>query len=793
LDETGSSPNEPEAPARRRKAVPDNKLPPIAEKADDLEAIKKAVEDAAAVSGGLWLSYLFVLFYIAVAAGAVTHVDLLLENPVKLPFFNLELPLKAFFFLAPFLFLIMHAYTLAHFVLLADKVRRFHDELDAQIANAEDIREGLRRQLPSNIFVQFLAGPKDIRVGGPGWLLKATAWTTLVFGPILLLLLLQIQFLPYHDAWITWTHRIALLIDFMLLCWLWPKVLQSRDELGGWRWWTSWAKALTVFALGLVAVFFSWIVVTFPGEWQEARLATWRFTKAKDAAAGQTPLYLRAGISGIGDEQMKGSIHDLMFKVRVDWTRRRVDSLIPNTIVLPGFNVYEALKIDDPKKVEWREALLSLRGRDLKGAVFDFATLPKVDFEGAQLEGARFIGAKLQSASFAGAQLQGASLDVAELQGASFSGAQLQGASLDMAKLQGSYFSAAQLQGASVVAAQLQGASLGKAQLQGASFAMAQLQGASFDDAQLQGGSLDRADLQGASFNLAQLGGAVLDEADLSGASAYGAQLQGASLKGAKLARASLSFINLWRAHFEPKSIEGAEIGLVVWESGCLVCDFFDLSEKKEEPKPSPEEKYRQLKSIIEGDVPGGPRGIVGVTGRTLLELYGEDKVASGAAGRDAAVKRIEVLDPTRPFPFENDIPKWKNRIETNVAENARAYSRDKGKGLKGALVAHLKTLVCSGDENAIYVLMGNSNTVFKSGVINRIKDTGIEAASLADAILKPECPVSAKLTEEDKAKVRLAAKEAAGAATKAEKDAKEETAKKAAPQPSPAPSEKKK
>jgi len=36
-------------------------IPAIAAKADDLEAIMKVVEDAAAVSGGLWLSYLFVL------------------------------------------------------------------------------------------------------------------------------------------------------------------------------------------------------------------------------------------------------------------------------------------------------------------------------------------------------------------------------------------------------------------------------------------------------------------------------------------------------------------------------------------------------------------------------------------------------------------------------------------------------------------------------------------------------------------------------------------------------------
>ena len=46
-------------------------LPPIAAKADDLEEIKKSVEDTASVSGGLWLSYLFVFSYIAIAAATL--------------------------------------------------------------------------------------------------------------------------------------------------------------------------------------------------------------------------------------------------------------------------------------------------------------------------------------------------------------------------------------------------------------------------------------------------------------------------------------------------------------------------------------------------------------------------------------------------------------------------------------------------------------------------------------------------------------------------------------------------
>ena len=253
--------------------APTPSLPPIAAKADDLEAIKKAVDDAAAVGGGLWLSYLFVLFYFAVAAGAVTHADLFLENPVKLPFLNIELPLLAFFFLAPILFLIVHAYTLVHLVMLTVRAKRFDQALrdpERNVTNAA--RENLQWQLPSNIFIQFLAGPADIRDGAFGWLLRTIAWVTLVIAPVLLLLLMQIQFLPFHNSFITWTHRLALLADLGLLWWLWREILsgrevEERDPIA----------SLNAFEISVLvsfgAAFFSLVVATFPAS---GRKTFWR-------------------------------------------------------------------------------------------------------------------------------------------------------------------------------------------------------------------------------------------------------------------------------------------------------------------------------------------------------------------------------------------------------------------------------------------------------------------------------------------------------------------------------------
>ncbi|MGH7888812.1 MAG: pentapeptide repeat-containing protein, partial [Candidatus Binatia bacterium] len=368
--------------------------PDIAAKADDLEEIKKSVEDAASVSGGLWLSYLFVLSYIAIAAGAVTHEDLLLVRAVKLPFLNVELPLKAFFALAPFIVLIIHAYALMHFIMLGKKASRFHTELRRQFPDRQsekstaapegahkEIRDKLRRLLPSNIFVQILAGPPELRTGIFGSMLKLIALTTLVVFPILLLLLLQIQFLPFHDVTITWAQRAALFLDIVFLWLLRPPILADLtvESFGRTR---RFSRALRGFGLvlagvmSIVAIWFSIVVATIPNEWQETELAMLdrpRWRVAEEYGKEKTKLV---------------STHDLLFAGEVDDTTRRRKSLFSNTLILPGFNIYEALKTDDPNKLAWKDHLIDLRGRRLEQAVLNGADLTKADLTGAQLQGA---------------------------------------------------------------------------------------------------------------------------------------------------------------------------------------------------------------------------------------------------------------------------------------------------------------------------------------------------------------------------------------------------------------------
>jgi uncharacterized protein YjbI with pentapeptide repeats len=629
-------------------------IAPIAAESDALEAIKKSVDDAASVGGALWLSYLFVLFYLAVAAAQETHVDLFFERPVKLPFLNIELPLTPFVFVAPILFLIVHAYTLVHLVFLTGKTKRFNQALHDPEYNIDAAtRESFQWQLPSNIFIQFLAGPTDVRKGPFGLLLQGIAWVTLVVAPVALLLLLQIQFLPFHNIYITWFHRLALALDLALLWWLWRKILSAREADG--RWPLSWDASGIAFLLILLVGLFSWMVATFPGEWQEVSL------------------------SEPDHSYHPGTPHDLFFN----------HSPFSNRLLLGGLNIYEGLNIVDPKNAEWRDFLFDARGRDLNSAIFDFANLPKVAFSGANLEGAKFQQAQLQGASFDGADLRGAWFFGAQLQGASLSGAQLQSARLDSAQLQGALLSFAHLQGASLDAAHLQGALLQSAELEGATLRDAQLQGATLTFAQLQGATLDLVWLQGAVLSGAHFQGASMDDAKLSGASLQGAQLQGASLRRATLIATDLSAAFLWRADFGEATSKGDAAALVDLRLPAAPDQWLPVWMKSgNKVEPWKDDGYQDLRERMEL-IPAGPL-------------------------RDKALDRIRRVDCANPdSTLASCSPPVDDTSQQKSLEDARVDDSTYTK----YLAAVLKDLVCNGVDNGAFYFTGRMPIIRDSAI----------------------------------------------------------------------------
>lgn len=437
-------------------------LPQFAQKARDLLALRDALADSAHVGTGLWLSYLFVLFYLLVAVGSVTHRDLLFEDPIKLPIISVELPLAPFFVVAPVLFLVVHTYVLLHFVLLAGKVGAFHAELQNQIAD-EDLRTRLQRQLPSNIFAQYLAGPREVREGAVGFLLRAIAQISLIVAPVGLLVLFQVQFLAYHDELITWWHRIALTLDLLIVWTLWPSITGGQIVHAFTRQRLKTRKAQLLAGMSLLTLLFVSTISVFPGEWLERRLPSLYVVPIKEAKGYRW-----------------ASIHELFMAGEVDLVSRKPKSLFSNRIVLPGLDMMDRSKFDSESKISSLTHTVALRGRHLEGIVLSGSNLRKADFGAAHLQGAVLNGAQLQAASFDNAKLQGAQLDGAYVQMASFGNADLRGASFALADAQLASFNGADLRGAAMLISGLEGATFVLANVDGSSFAGSILHGVNF-------------------------------------------------------------------------------------------------------------------------------------------------------------------------------------------------------------------------------------------------------------------------------------------------------------------------
>ena len=479
----------------------------VATDTGELEAIETAVNDSAGQVHALWIAFIIFATYLVIAVGSVTHRMLFLETPIKLPVLDVDLPLVGFFLIAPLVFLVFYFYTLLQLHALSRKLALYNETLTQAFPNAADRRKR-RRRLDPFVFVQLLAGTREERLGLTSILSRVVTDTTVILWPILLLLQIQIVFLPYHLQWVTWLHRIEIVAALVLLWYFWPAIRYGRDVVEN-----PPLRRHKIFFAGSVSIaFFSVFIATFPGE------------------------VLRNVLTCVAPPIVYAS--DLLFGGgrKVNEVTGAPRSLFSNVLVLVDQSFVDSEKLGELEKT------VSLRGRDLRGAVLVRADLRKADFTGANLNEANLAFARLSGAQFRCAKTgkpEGPSprattgksegspsfaffqkTETPEtrwpddgctwLQGALLAAVQLQDASLEQARLEGAFLLAAQLQGASLLGAHLQGVNLNFTNLQGASLFLAQLQGASLMFVQLQGASLDNAQLQGATYASANLQGASL-------------------------------------------------------------------------------------------------------------------------------------------------------------------------------------------------------------------------------------------------------------------------------------------
>jgi hypothetical protein len=123
----------------------------------DIGELQKALNDAAGKASVLWTSFIILQLYLVIAFGSVTHRDLFLENSIKLPVLNVDLPLVGFFVVVPIILVVFHFYIFLQLLALAAKAKRYDALLKQEAPASDRLREQLDSFVAANRLRRLLA------------------------------------------------------------------------------------------------------------------------------------------------------------------------------------------------------------------------------------------------------------------------------------------------------------------------------------------------------------------------------------------------------------------------------------------------------------------------------------------------------------------------------------------------------------------------------------------------------------------------------------------------------------
>ena len=391
---------------------PNGNVPKLSEEAQGF--LDEANGDSDPASSA-WLAFLALLTYLLVTLASVSHKDLLLNSAVQLPIVvNVHIPLVGFFQYAPALLLLVYLSLLIQHVILARKYGKFTEAI-ASYERDTRTEHPARERVHSYVGSQILAGPKPNRV--TNFLMRLIVYVTFTILPVITLLYFQIKFLPYHEVWITYWHRIAVILGILMLFLVTPQH-------------SLWARGREAFLGALVILLiigFSWLIATVPNEWMDRRLGFVPPTSVRD---GEEAKLLNPLVRFVY-ERIPGD--------HKGWLR--------------GLLSYRVLVVEDSDLAPGEGASVVLRERNLQFALLSRSDLHRGDLTWADLRGAQMWRTRVDKGKLNDTKLQGAFLREAQLQGANLSSAQLQGADLSYAQLQGVDLKDAQLEGADLASA----------------------------------------------------------------------------------------------------------------------------------------------------------------------------------------------------------------------------------------------------------------------------------------------------------------------------------------------------
>jgi uncharacterized protein YjbI with pentapeptide repeats len=486
---------------------------------DQLSNLIASVNDDVSDTRKELFAFIVTLAFVIVTNYSITPRDLLTLTPARLPFINLSVPLHDFLFWTPLVIFAVHVVFLMRLARLREKLRVTRNAILSSPKNERTVHF---MKITSNFLTQLFVTKPD----ASGWqlLLRLVYYFVVFIVPFMTLLAIVVRALPLHDVELTFFQNLWLSADTNVAFYLFQR---HRKTYG-----------------------FSSFVLTF----SLANLVLC----VPDSNLDRVGAWLCNGsiISPTSGRQRAAFLLTaLIFESEVDAVTRRPRFFgLSRNIVMVDDKPMDRARTAFPgveglSGAALGGAVLGLRGRDLRYAIFD-----RSDLSGADLFAADLYRASLLSVDFSRAQFG----CLNEVRCTNLEGATLEGADLRGAKFRGLDTKSQPLSGINLSGAHLEGVDLQFVNLSRADLSQAKLIGAYLDFAKFIGARLDEADLTGVRAR----------HADFSFSSMLGTHLDGASLEGARFLASDMRKVSLFKAHLGRSDMRGAVLrNANVWET----------------------------------------------------------------------------------------------------------------------------------------------------------------------------------------------------------------------------------
>ena len=529
-----------------------------------LSDLRQSTNDTARVARANLLLFLVVWLFLALLVASTDDLLLLKRARLDLPLMEIGVPIDLFYLAAPIIFLLLHLNLFLRLNRLAQVAGLLREEIDKlDGVSKKSTQTALLFPFDFLQVLLYATGRPAMSKPPPIWrlfgyltyerakyghffALLAIVAAPMFVLPLLLLIWMQLRFLPYQSELITLVHQCTVALDvamqtvLMLRLGVFGKLraLMARgpspmERLGAFMY----TSTLSLWLLAPVA--FSWQVAVIPGSTLErnspfsktqSTATQWAFddwwnggdcAKSSIRTVGAWRRYLYLPGTSIGASERPPEIVAAYLQIGEDPAKawKFVGELDLSDRSL-RYGWFESSEFWRTNFAESELHCANFRNGTVREAVFDGATLHETDFEDANLRGASFEEVTSSGSDFTDADLRGSRLTGATFYNGTFLRARLHGTSGTGIRFFGTKLQLAKFHGADV---------------SGSDFFGADLKGAEFYGTDMEDTEYHGASLTGAEFYGVDLSGAKLEGVDASDALFYGTNLRHADIKGTSL------------------------------------------------------------------------------------------------------------------------------------------------------------------------------------------------------------------------------------------------------------------